>query len=231
MEIKKDEEGNVIEPTTEELKAKLAEVEEEKRKIEEEKDNYKKGLLEREAKLKELKSSDDSNLNSNEDEDDSSDWDEASKKFQQETISKTEKKAEEVVAKAIESKNEKQAIADFRDANPEITDEDWAKIVLNYDPKNGKDSPKAIIKDLERANVLRMFDAGEKIDPAELRKTDAQNRLRDLSTSTGAAPSGRYEEDAKTVSEGQISIASRMRVAPEELEKEDDSLSAEIKIS
>lgn len=226
MEIKKDENGNDVEPTTEELKAALA-------KVEEEKENYKKGLLEREAKLKELKDSEKPLDKKEVDIDEVSDneWDEASKKFQEETISKTQKTAEEIVNKTIEAKNEKQAISDFRDANPDITDEQWEKIVANYNPKSGKDSPKAIIRDLERANVLRKFDAGEKIDPVEIRKNEAQDRLRDLSSNTGGGNSGKYEAQKDTISEGQISIASKMRVSEEALKKEDDSLSAEVKIS
>jgi len=246
MEIKKDENGEVIEPTTEELKAELSKIESEKAQIEvdkakaeEEKENYKKGLLEREAKLKEIKGNekalgdqdtdDDADADKNENK---SNWDEDSLRFQEETLSKTQKAAEEAANKAIETKNEKQAIADFREANPEITDEKWEKIALNYNPKNGKDSPRAIIRDLERAEVLRKFDAGEKIDPAEMRKTEAQENIRDLSSNAGAGNSGKYEGDnGEEVSEGQLSIATRMRVDKEALEKEDDSLSAEISIS
>jgi hypothetical protein len=222
MEIKKDENGEVIEPTAEELKAELA-------KVEEERENYKKGLLEREAKLKELKDSEKTSIE--EEEEETPEWDEASKKFQAETILKTQKSTEEIVTKTIEAKNEKQAVADFREANPNITNEQWEQIILNYNPKNGKDSPKKIMKDLERANALRMFDAGEIIDPVKLQKEEAQNRLRDLSANGALGNGGRYEEDKKGVSEGQISIGSRMRVSAEALKKEDDTLSAEIKLT
>lgn len=226
MEIKKDADGNVIEPTAEELKIQLE-------KVEEEKENYKKGLLEREAKIKELKEKGERKDEDEEDKDDDedTDWDDASKRFQEETISKTEKKAEEIVNKAIEAKNEKQAIMDFRESHSDITDEQWEKILLNYTPKNGKDTQKAIIKDLERADVLRRFDAGEKIDPAEIRKNEAQDKLKDLSSNAQLGNSGKYNEQGNNISDGQLNIASRMRVSQESLEKEDDSLEAEIKIS
>jgi hypothetical protein len=222
MEIKKDENGEVIEPTVEELKAELAEVQEER-------ENYKKGLLEREAKLKELKDSE--RIPIEKDEEDEPEWDEASKKFQAETILKTQKSTEEIVTKTIEAKNEKQAVADFREANPNINDEQWEQIILNYNPKNGKDSPKKIMKDLERANALRMFDAGEIIDPVKIQREDAQNKLRDLNANAGPSNNGRYEVDKNKVSEGQISIASRMRVSEDALKKEDDTLSAEISLT
>jgi hypothetical protein len=227
MEIKKDEAGNDIEPTAEELKAEIARIEADNAKIAEERENYKKGLLEREDKLKALKDSEVPPVKKEgEEEEEQNNWDEASTKFQNETITKAAKLAEEAASKVISAREGKTAMADFRESHPEVTDEQWEKIVLNYTPTD-----KGYKKDLERAFVLERFDSGEVIDPAQIQAADARTRLLNLNGSAGAGGSGRYEENKKGLSEGAVSIGSRMRVSEEDLKKEDDSLSAEIKIS
>ena len=226
MEIKKDENGEAIEPTVEELRAQLA-------KTEEERENYKKGLLEREAKLKELKNVkvEEEPVKQEEDQEDEPDWDEASRKFQEETLKKTQKAAEEIVTKTIESKNEKSAIQKFRDANLSMTEDEFQRVLANYNPdKFGKDSVEAVIKGLERADVLRRFDSGEVIDPAQVQKTIAQETLKDLSSNAAGAGYAGGREPEKGASAGAISIGQRMRVSKEALEKEDDSPVAEINI-
>lgn len=225
MEIKKDENGNVIPFTAEELQAEVERLEVEKTKVEEERENYKKGLLEREEKIKTLKKG-----SSEEDEEENgSKWDEASTKFQEETILKSTKQAEEAAAKVIETKNEKQAIAEFLEQN-KLSDEEWQKILTNYTPTNGKDTIGSIKKDLERAFVLHKFDSGEIIDPEKIKQTEAQRTIKELGSNANGNY-GKYEEQKENVSDGQLSIATRMRVSEEALKNEDDTLSAEIKIS
>ena len=235
MIIKKDADGNDIEPTAEELKAELV-------KVESDKENYKQGMLSSKEELKELKKKevvppkkDDDEEEEGDDleknkEGDAQEWDEASKKFQDETLTKTKAAAIEAVKETIGKENEEQAIADFREKNSEITDEEWVKVLANYDPKNGKGSINSIVKDLGRADVLRRFDAGEVIDPAAIAREDAQNNVTNLNTTTGAGNSARNENKEEGVSDNQMNIASKMKVSKEDLEKEDDSLSAEISI-
>jgi hypothetical protein len=218
--------------TEEQVAEKMAELEAAKAalaKAEEEKENYRKGLLSREEELKTLKSSKEEGKEDEKDDEKEIEWDENSKKFQEETLSKTAKLAEEAAVaaamKAINSTNEKTAQEKFRASHPEVTDEEWADIMANYTPKLGAE------KDLERALILTKFDKGEIIDPAEINRRQAEERNRDMNISHGTpSSSGKYEEQKGGVTEGQKALASRFGISVERLEKEDDSRQATISI-
>ena len=214
--------------TEEQIAAQAAELEAAKAslaKVEEEKENYRKGLLSREEELKTLKSKKDQE----EDDKKETEWDDNSKRFQEETLSKTTKIAEEAAVtaamKAIEQQNEKSAQEKFRAAHPEVTDEEMVDIMANYTPKHGAQ------KDLDRALILTKFDKGEIIDPAEINRRQAEERNREMNISHGiSSGSGKYEEQKGGVTDGQKAIASRFGISTEELEKEDDSRQATISI-
>lgn len=215
--------------TEEQVAEKIAELEAAKvalAKAEEEKENYRKGLLSREEELKTLKTS-----KEEEGEDDKKEieWDENSKKFQEETLSKTAKLAEEAAVaatmKAINSTNEKVAQEKFRATHPEVTDEEWVDVMTNYTPKLGAE------KDLERALILTKFEKGEIIDPAEINRRQAEERNRDMNISHGTpSGSGKYEEQKGGLTDGARAIAGRFGISTEALEKEDDSRQATISI-
>jgi hypothetical protein len=223
--------------TEEEIKAKEAEFEAKNAefeatkamlaKAEEERENYRKGLLSREEELKSLKSKDEDNENI--------EWDENSKKFQTETLSKSEliarEAAEKAAKSALEASNEKEALEEFNSLH-NITDEERIELMANLDfTKFGKDSKKGIIKALERALVVTRFDRGEIIDPKEIARRDAENKNREMNISHGSSQnSGRYEEQKGGVTENQKSMAQRAGVKVESLEKEDDSRFATINI-
>jgi len=227
MEIEQKEGENsektpIVEETLEQVKEKL-------QKAEEERDNYKKGLLNREDELKTLKGKE-KEPEEKEEKKEESQWDDASQKFQEETLSKSQKFAEEAAIKAIEKKNDSSAQSEFRENHPEITDEKWVEIVANYNPKNGKDSTKAVVKDLERAYVIYKFDKGETIDPQEINRQQALEKNKELNISHGTTGSGKFEEQKGGVTDGQKYIASRGGISLESLEKQDDSLHTEVKI-
>lgn len=159
-------------------------------KAEEERDNYKKGLLSKKKEFnrtlettqeeKKEEKQDDSNLDETE-------------KTRRETLSQAEKIAEEKATKVLEKQNEDAAIEEFIEENPELNDpENWAKIVANYNPKSGRKTTKAILKDLKRALFIAKFEAGEIDGIAEEAEKNGERR--------GLAKA--QLEDANTVSKG-----------------------------
>lgn len=222
-------EGGAVEESPEQLKARLAELEAAKVKAETDRDNYRQGMLTREEELKKLKEANDDTVN---DDNTEVEWDDNSRRFQQETLSKTEKVAAEAALKALEQRYDKTAQQEFRESHPEIDDAKWEEIVANYNPKSGKDSVKGIIKDLERAYVVYKFDAGETIDPAEIARTQAENRNKDLNVTHGASSgSGKAEEEKGGVSDGAKELAKRFGISEEKLAQEDDSRQATISMT
>lgn len=216
--------------TEEQVAEKMAELEAAKvalAKVEEEKENYRKGLLSREEELKTLKTSKEGE--EEEDKNKEIEWDDASKKFQEETLSKTTKLAEEAAVaatmKAINSTNEKVAQEKFRATHTEVTDADMVEIMANY-TNTGNPA-----KDLDRALILTKFDRGEIIDPAEINRRQAEERNRDMNISHGTlSGSGKYEEQKGGLTDGARAIAGRFGISAEALEKEDDSRQATISI-
>lgn len=227
MEKTEGEVGATVEETPEQLKAKLADAEAARLKAESDRDNYKNGMLTREEELKKLKGG-----KTDQDDDEETEWDDNSKKFQQETLSKTEKVAEQAAIKALEQRNDRTAQQEFRESHPEIDDAKWEQIVANYNPKSGKDSTKGIMRDLERAYVVYKFDSGETIDPAEIARTNAENKNREMNVTHGTSShSGKFEEEKGGVSEGAKQLGSRFGIDAEKLAKEDDTLEATISIT
>lgn len=218
--------------TEEEIVAQAAELEAAKAalaKAEEERENYRKGLLSREEELKSFKSKKEEDEKKDDDEKKETEWDDNSKRFQEETLSKTAKIAEEAAVaaamKALQSKDEKVAQENFRASHPTITDEEMVDIMANYTPKLGA------AKDLERALVLTRFEKGEIIDPAEINRRQAEILNKNMNISHGTSPnSGKYEEQKGGVSDGAKSIANRFGIDTKALEKEDDSRHATISI-
>lgn len=201
-------------------------------KAEEERENYRKGLLIREEELKKLKSSKEEDEDEEDNGDKETEWDDNSKKFQEETLTKTAKVAEEAAVKALELRNDKTAQQEFRESHPEIDDEKWAQIVANYNPKNGKDSIRGIVKDLERAYVVYKFDAGETIDPVEIARQQADFKNKEAGVTHGTSSgSGKMEEEKGGVSDGAKKLAGRFGIPVDKLEKEDDSRFATVSMT
>lgn len=201
--IDKDVDVNKDE-TLEEVKSRLA-------KVEADKENYKEGLLAAKAKLKKVKGS-------IVDDDDDVDDD----------LAKTTEIATKVATKALEKAADKKARTDFRENNPNITDEEWEKIVLNYTPQHGRSDAESIMKDLDRANLLRQYDDGNLEDFAAAKKAAAVETVQNLAASPNPGNKGKVTKETKEVSESAIAIGKKMRVSKEDLEKEDDSRFAEI---
>lgn len=231
IEKKEGENGGENVETLESLQAKLAEVEAQKAKAEEERENYKKGLLSREEELKKFKKQDDNDDEGNNDDEEDSQWDDASAKFQSETLSKSEKIAEQAAVKALEKRTETSAQSKFLSSHQDITQEVWEKVVANYSPQNGKDSEENILKDLERAYILYRYDNNLPIGKVDTSKQEGEEKVKQAAITYGApvVPSEQEDDDNK-VTDSQLYIASKMGVSKEALEKEDDSLRAEISI-
>lgn len=231
IEKKEGENGGENVETLESLQAKLAEVEAQKAKAEEERENYKKGLLSREEELKKFKKQDDNNDDEGNNDDEDFQWDDASAKFQSETLSKSEKIAEQAAVKALEKRTETSAQSKFLSSHQDITQEVWEKVVANYSPQNGKDSEENILKDLERAYILYRYDNNLPIGQVDTSKQEGEEKVKQVAITHGApvVPSEQEDDDSK-VTDSQLYIASKMGVSKEALEKEDDSLRAEISI-
>lgn len=192
-------------------------------KLEEEKENYKKGMLK--AKGKTLEPEKEA-----EQEEEYPEWDENSKKFQTQTLSQAEKVAENKAKQIIEKNNEQEAISQFLTSHPDIEDK-WDNVISNYTAKNGKDNVKSILKDLERAYVITRYESGEldKISEEATKKGIAQAKAEELS-SVSKTTSKVASQGTPSISKGAIDLAQKMRVNPEKLAEEDDSLTATIKI-
>lgn len=168
--------------------------------------------------------------NDENDEEDIQRWDDASLQFQKETLTRSEKVAIEAATKALEKKTEKLAQSKFLSSHTDVTPEVWEKVVANYTPQNGKDSEESIMKDLDRAYFLYRFDNNLPIVPVDTSKVQGENQVKEAAITHGSSVSGESEEDDNKVTDSQLYIASKMGVSKEALEKEDDSLRAEIQI-
>lgn len=206
------------EETVESLKEKL-------KKTEEDKENYKKGMLKYKDKTLTKETEEETT-------EDYPEWDENSKKFQEQT----KKEAAQEARKIVEQFNEKAATSKFISEHPELEDESkWNEVVSNYHPKNGKETVASIEKDLERAYFLTRFERGEITNLEKeafekgKKKGKAESEVEDLS-SVSKTTSKSVKNDGKSVSEGALRLAQAMRVDPEKLAKEDDSLIAEINL-
>ena len=156
-------------------------------------------------------------------------WDETSKKFQEQTISKAEKIAEQKAQERIEKSNEKAAVAKFVKENPDV---DWNYIVSNYTPIHGRDTVEDILKDLDRAKVLANYERGELADLEAFKKGEkkgkAEANLADkASVSKTTSKTG---EGGSSLTPGEINLANKMRVDLKKLAEEDMTKPAEIKL-
>ena len=132
-----EEELSLEEPeTVESLRARLA-------KAEEERENYKNGMLKYKKQAKEVDGE------------------------EEEVDVKTV--AEQTVHSVLAKSNEKTAIAQFTEQYPALKDpETWKKVVENYVPRSGKDSVESVKKDLEAALVLARHYGGGKVAEKEI---------------------------------------------------------------
>ena len=194
-------------------------------KLEEEKENYKKGMLKYKKHTLEPEETEAEFVEKEE----YPEWDENSKKFQKQTLSEAEKVAENKAKQIVEKNNEQEAISQFLSSHPDIEDK-WDNVVSNYTPKNGKDNVKSIIKDLERAYVITRYESGElnKIQEEATKKGIAQAKIEELST-VSKTTSKVADKGKPALSQGALRLAEKMRVDPKKLAEEDDSLTAEIK--
>lgn len=197
-----------VDPRVKELEEQLA-------KEQEEKENYKQGMLKYKEQVKE--------------EEPETEWNEDTKKFQKETLTKAERMAEEKAMKTVETFNEKAGIAKFKELHPDV---EMKEVLANYNPKNGKFSAESVVRDLERALVLHQYDTGKlstKEAEAEAKgkkKGAAESKVADLSavskTTSKATPQG------AALTESEKYIAGRMKVDIEKLAEEDLSQPAQI---
>lgn len=192
-------------------------------KLEELKENYKKGMF----KYKKLSTEPEKE---EEQEEEYPEWDENSKKFQTQTLSEAKKVAETQAKQIVEKNNEQEAISQFLTSHPGIEDR-WDNVISNYTAKNGKDNVKSILKDLERAYVITRYESGEldKISEEATKKGIAQSKAEELST-VSKTTSKTASQGTPAISQGAIDLANKMRVDPAKLAEEDDSLTAEIKL-
>jgi hypothetical protein len=156
---------------------------------------------------------------------DESNWDEDSKRFQKQTLTQAEKIAQKAARETFERSNEKEAINIFLENHPEFQDkEEWNEIVSNYSSKNGKESVRGILKDLDRARVLRLHDKGDiskLAEEAERRgqlKGKAEAYHADSFTS-GGVKTAHSDTSTSSVSKGAKSIAIALGIDPKKLDK------------
>jgi hypothetical protein len=192
-------------------------------KLETEKENYKKGMLKYKKYSLEPEKKDTEEIKL---EEETPEWDDDSKKFQKQTLTKAEKIAEERVRAIIEQNNEKAAISQFLSKNSGLEDK-WNDIVSNYSPKNGKDTIESILKDLDRALFLTKYESGE-LTPKDSKEKESVSKLADMSTVSKTT--GKSIPKSSTLSQSAIKLAEKMRVDVKQLAQEDDSPYAEIKL-
>ncbi len=195
-------------------------------KVETEKENYKKGMLKYKRSLdpeeKQEKQEEKTEVEYPE-------WNDDSKKFQEQTEKKAEIIAERKASQIIEKQNEKTAISNFISKHQELDDNDrWTDLISNYHPKNGKETPQDIEKDLERAYFMSRYERGEitDIEAKAFKKGEqkgkTEKQIADLS-SISTTTQKSVKQEGNSVSEGALNLARKLRVDPAQLAKEDDS--------
>ena len=188
-------------------------------KLREERDNLSKAVsrLNQERKLPK---------DEEKEEEETSNWDDDSQKFQKETLERAEKIAEKKAQALLETHNEKVAISEFLDRHPELSDKNtWSEVMTNYHPKNGRGTTQAIVKDLERAFFLTQYEKGELSQKEE---NKAEKMIADL-TSVGKTGTKAVKQ-GNVLTAGEIRLAEAMRVDLKKLAAEDLSKPAEIKL-
>jgi len=227
-EFSKPEESEEKE-TQEEKEEEAIDWEAKAKKLEEERDNYKKALLS--TKSKELRLSKDEDKK----EEENSKWDEESKEFQKETLSKSE----QIVRRQLEKMNERGAIRRFLKRYPEVAQDNlkWNDIASAYKPTRGKDTSEDILEDLEDSYlVLRRKDGSLKRELEEARKKGEHDgavkaKSAQMASVSGAGNHSVSKSDSKKeLTSNAKKMAERMRTPLDKLEKEDDSTTAVIRM-
>lgn len=218
----KTEEVKTEEVETEEVKETedVETLKERLKKVELEKENYKKGMF----KYKDL------TLTKKEEkkEEEYPDWDDASKKFQKQT----ESKAVEAARSEIEKYHENTAIKQFTKKHPEV-ESDWQNLVANYNPNHSKSSVEDYERALEKAYINLRYDRGEltnleaEAEKKGIKKGKAEAQIADMSSVSKTT--SKTIKGSNALSQEALRLAEKMRVNPEKLALEDDSLTAEIK--
>lgn len=191
-------------------------LEEQLAKEQEEKENYKQGMLKYKEQVKE----------------EEPEWDDNSKKFQAQTISKAETLAAEKARTTVEEFNEKAGIAKFQEAHPDV---DMKEVLANYNPKNGKFSADSVVRDLERAYVLHQYDTGKLSSEVKVaeekgrKKGVAEAKVADLNTIS--TTSQKTVPQGSSLTESELHMAKMMKVDPEKLAAEDLTQPATIEIN
>ena len=194
---------------------RVRELEEQLAKEQEEKENYKQGMLKYKEQAKEEPA-----------------WDEDSAKFQKQTLSKAEELAAERARLTVEEFNEKAGVAKFQEAHPGV---DMKEVMANYNPKNGKFSAESVVRDLERAFVLHQYDSGKLSTEKEesfkdgKKKGAAEAKVADLNTVS--TTSQKTVPQGSSLTDSELEMAKRMKVDPEKLAEEDLSVPATIEIN
>lgn len=207
----KQEEAGTSEDT-QALKERLA-------KAEADRDNYKNGLLKYKSAERTL-----SEKKEETKEEEAPEWDEASKKFQAQTLSEAEKHARVAAQSYIEENNEKAAVSNFLTEHPELAgDEEWKEILSNYNPKHGKGTVESIVTDLKRARVVMLHDRGEldklsqEAEARGKRQGQAESFHAGAHASSGSASESTSDQGSDGISKGAKEIAKAFNIDPKKL--------------
>lgn len=197
----------------------LTALQERLKKAEEDRDKYKERVLSFSKKERTL-----SERKEEKEEEEAPDWDEASKKFQAQTLSEAEKRARIAAQSYVEENNEKAAISKFLTEHPELGgDEEWKEILSNYHPKHGKGTVDSILTDLNRARVVMLHDHGEldklskEAEERGKRKGAAETYHASAHTSSGSASGSTSDQGSDGVSKGAKAIAQAFGIDPKKL--------------
>lgn len=189
------------------------------KKTESDKENYKAAALKYKGKTLKTEETKEETV-----EEETPEWDENSKKFQAQTLTQAENRAEAKAKAVVEDVNEKNAIQQFLEKNPKLSDDNvWKEIVANYNPTNGKGTVNDVLRDLDRALVLAKFENPNIIDLVEDKTKEVANQ------NTVSKTTSKVVKESNGVSPEALRLAEKMRVDPKALAEEDDSLTAEIK--
>ena len=191
-------------------------------RLEEERENYKQGMLKYKKHTLEPDEATEETEETKEEE--YPDWDETSKKFQRQTLDEAQKIAREATQKELSKRYEKDAIDKFIETHPEAEGK-WDDIVVNYNPKSGKDSVNSILKDLNKAYIITRYEDGEL---EKINQKEANSQLANMS-SVSKTTSKVADKGKPALSQGALKLADKMRVDPNKLAEEDDSSTATAK--
>ena len=138
-------------------------------------------------------------------------WDDTTRKFQEETIFKAEKRALEVAQKAsqtmLEQKNEQKAIGQFIDSHPEYSsDDNWKELISNLPSNINKDEPENVVKALIKAHINRKIDRGEfsEADLAGIKEAEKRGMAKaNISNMSTVSKTSSNKDNTKSMSENE----------------------------